>query len=112
MSDPYALPVTGQSLPGSATLINSLLDGARADADSDSRPAGDASVSTDYYPHRVIFIRNTTQFQIPDDQPIPIGKPSGSGDFYNGQVVFPIVSYVPGWATYARPLKRLPPGCA
>jgi hypothetical protein len=112
MSDPYALPTVGARLPHSATLLNSLLDGARADSDADSRPAGDASVLTDYYPHRVVFIRNTTQFQLPNDQPIPIGKPSGTSDFYNGQVVFPVVSYVDGWATFARPLKRLPPGCA
>jgi hypothetical protein len=112
MSDPFALFKPGDKLPSSATLVNALLEGARVDANRDSQPPGELPFPADFYPHRVVFIRNTTQFQIPSDQPIPIGKPTGTADFYNGQVVFPVVSYVAGWATYARPLKRLPPGCA
>jgi hypothetical protein len=112
MTDPFALPKSGDRLPNSATLINAMLEGAREDSNLDSRPGGEISFPAEFYPHRVVFIRNTTQFQIPSDQPIPIGKPTGASDFYNGQVVFPVVSYVTGWATFARPLKRLPPGCA
>jgi hypothetical protein len=112
MSDPFKLPSPGDKLPNSATLINAIIEGAREDSNADSKPNGSIPTSLEFFPHRVIFIRNTTQFQIPNDHPIPIGKPVGNTDVINGQVVFPIVSYVPGWATYARPLKRLPPGCA
>jgi hypothetical protein len=112
MSDFFKLPNTGDKIPNSATLVNAMLEGAREDSDADSRQSGSIPTSLEFFPHRVVFIRNTTQFQIPNDQPIPIGKPSGNTDVINGQVVFPIVSYVPGWATFARPLKRLPPGCA
>lgn len=112
--DPYQIPLPGQPIPKSATLINSMLEAARESSNRDSLALPDASFNTDHYPFRIIFIRNTTTQQIWHDWPVAIGKPTGlsDSDFINGQPVFPMVSSTEGWATFARPLKRLPPGCA
>jgi hypothetical protein len=113
-ADPFHIPITGDRIPRSVTMLNAMLSAARESSDADSRPLSDELFSTENYPFRIIWIRNSGPLQIWNDQPVPIGKPASlaEGDFINGQPVFPTVSYERGWATYARPLKRLPPGCA
>ena len=113
-ADPFRIPIKGDPIPHSIATLNPMLAAARESADQESQPLSDELFSTENYPFRIIWIRNSGPNQIWNDQPVPIGKPAtlADGDFVNGQPVFPTVSYERGWATFARSLKRLPPGCA
>lgn len=112
--DPFRIPIKGDPIPHSIATLNPMLAAARESADQESQPLSDELFSTENYPFRIIWIRNSGPNQIQWDQPVPIGKPAAlaDSDFINGQPVFPTVSYERGWATFARSLKRLPPGCA
>ena len=113
-ADPFRIPIKGDPIPHSIATLNPMLAAARESADKESQPLSDELFSTENYPFRIIWIRNSGPNQIQNDQPVSIGKPGTlvEGDFINGQPVFPTVSYERGWATFARSLKRLPPGCA